>query len=309
MPQRTVHKVVADRARSLGAVGEAWLDGLDALVSQLEEKWHISVQETLDGGSHAYVARALSPKGAPSILKIELPDETGELDFKRAIEVLETAAGTGLVKLISYDLEKRACLLEQLGASLKDLEYPVAQQMTVICTTLKQVWDLPVKENSLLPSGQESIAWFGEFIPSAWETLGRPCAEKVLQQAGAFLRCRESRLDPAKWVLLHGDAHNANLLQDPKRQGEFRFIDGEGLFYEKAYDLGVLMREWPQEYQVNPMENGKKRCAFLSELTGVESEAIWQWGFLQTVSTALLLVQTGREELGRTMLEIAEQWC
>ena len=59
----------------------------------------------------------------------------------------------------------------------------------------------------------------------------------------------------------------------------YKLIDPDGLFYEKAYDLGVLMREWAEEYEQDPVEKGKQRCETLHQLTGVPKPGqIWEWG-------------------------------
>ena len=61
--QRPLPPLVVSRAKSAGAVGEAWLANLDNIVSELEKMWHISVGETLSGGTHAFVANADGANG------------------------------------------------------------------------------------------------------------------------------------------------------------------------------------------------------------------------------------------------------
>lgn len=68
------------------------------------------------------------------------------------------------------------------------------------------------------------------------------------------------------------------------------------------------MREWVSEYEQDPMKEGKKRCAYLHHLTGVCEQAIWEWGYIQMVSTAFVMLQIGQEEIGHKMLRIAECW-
>ena len=75
--RRTVPQVVVSRARSAGAVGEAWLASLDGMISELEEMWHISVGEALSGGSHAFVAYADGQDGKPYVLKVDMPEDLG----------------------------------------------------------------------------------------------------------------------------------------------------------------------------------------------------------------------------------------
>jgi hypothetical protein len=50
----------------------------------------------------------------------------------------------------------------------------------------------------------------------------------------------------------------------------------------------------------------RDRCASLSRLTAVDPDAIWDWGFMERVSTGLLALRVGREPLGNEMLAVAE---
>jgi len=110
-------------------------------------------------------------------------------------------------------------------------------------------------------------------------------------------------------VLVHGDAHNGNILQvETSSERMFKFIDPDGLIAEPAYDLGVLMREGVDELVVNPVELGYKRSIFLGELTNVEQMSIREWGYIQAVATGLLLIKIGEKSQGIQLLDIASEW-
>ncbi len=303
--QRIVPPLVVSRAKSAGSVGEAWLANLDNIVSELEKIWHISVGETLYGGTHAFVASADGENDEKYVLKIDMPENLGG-EFSNSIDTLKIADGNGCAKLYAYDLERKACLLERLGKPINQLKYSVYEQLQIICSTLQKVWETPFV-NDRLPSGKDSVVWFRQFIGETWEKLNYPCSHKVIKQAFSYLQTREQALNPDEFVLLHGDAHGGNTLKELSGNG-FKLIDPDGIFYEKAYDLGVLMREWVDEYEQDPMKAGKERCAYLHHLTSVCEQAIWEWGYLQTVSTAFVLLQIGQEKTGRQMLRVAECW-
>ena len=61
--KRMIPPFVISRAKSAGAVGEAWLANLDNMISELEKEWHISVGESLSGGTHAFAAHADGENG------------------------------------------------------------------------------------------------------------------------------------------------------------------------------------------------------------------------------------------------------
>lgn len=304
--QRKIPPLVVSRAKSAGAVGEAWLASLDSVISELEATWHISVGETLSGGTHAFVGYADGEHGEKYVLKIDMPENLGG-EFSRGINVLKMADGHGFPKLYAYDLKRKSCLLERLGKPIRQPGCSVQRQLEKICSALEKVWKIPVTDEDL-PDGEASVSWFREFLGETWEKLNRPCSQKVMDQAFAYLRSREKTLNPSEYVLLHGDAHGRNTLETLSGDG-CKLIDPDGIFYEKAYDLGVLMREWTEEYDQFPLEKGKERCNYLHQLTGVPEQAIWEWGYLQTVSTGFVLLQIGQEKTGQQMLRTAEQWA
>lgn len=304
--QRVIPPLVISRAKSAGSAGEAWLADLERMISELEAMWNISVSDSLFGGTHAFVAHADGRNGEAYVLKVDMPEDLGG-EFAKSMTALELAKGRGYARLYAYDPERKACLLERLGKPVNQLGYSVFEQIRIICTVLQETWEIPVS-NADLSGGEESIAWFRKFIWDSWEKLAHPCSEKVTEQAFSFLKERERALDPAGFVLIHGDAHGGNTLREPSGGG-FKLIDPDGILYEKAYDLGVLMREWVDEYEYEPLKKGKERCQYLHDLTKVSEKAIWEWGYLQTVSTALVALQTGQEETGRKMLRVAQGWA
>lgn len=300
--------LVVNRARASGDIGEKWLADLDHLILELEMKWNISVEETLYGGTHAYVSNAVGHDGKQYVLKIDMPVDMEHGEFLSGINVLKAAGGHGYPILIHYDTKNYACLLERLGMPLKKLNDSVDQQIKIICTALEKTWQIPINSTKFI-IGADPIEWFRSFISKTWEKLHRPCSEKVIKKAFNFLRSREMQQNPNDYVLIHGDAHSTNILQDLSKTNSFKLIDPDGIFYEKAYDLGVLMREWPEEYEDDPITSGMERCEYLHHLTGVDKQSIWQWGFLQTVSTAFVFIKIGQGTTGKKMLKIAEKWC
>lgn len=303
---RMIPDVVVGRALSLGCLGETWLKNLDQAISDLEGQWRIRVGEAMSGGSHAFVGFADGLDGGRFVLKVDIPDCSDE-DFMNEVRTLQIAGGEGYVRLYAFDVQRRATLLERLGPRLATMDLPVDRQMEIICKALMQTWSMPVGEIRL-PDGMDSIRWFRSFISDTWESLGHPCPKIVIDRAMEYLDSREEHLNPDEYVLIHGDAHNNNTLQSLTAQDHYKLIDPDGLFYEPAYDLGVLMREWPEEYGEYPMKRGLERCAYLSRLTGVDARGIWEWGYLQTVSTSLVLLQIGQTDLAEQMLRTALAW-
>ena len=127
--------------------------------------------------------------------------------------------------------------------------------------------------------------------------LGRPCSERVIEVALRFAEARRDGFNPAESVLAHGDPHAWNTLLEPETN-QCKFVDPDGLFIERAHDLSIAMREWSAELLAgDPVALGRKRCALLSHLTGVQESAIWLWGFIERSSMACATWKSARKRM------------
>ncbi|WP_312166842.1 aminoglycoside phosphotransferase family protein [Phenylobacterium sp.] len=292
------------RAAAEGAAGLAWLGDLPRLVAELAQAWGLSVGRTLDGGTEALVVEAALPDGRAAVLKLAPPgcDPAG-----RELAVLLAAGGRGYAQVYAHDAARGAMVLERLGPQLAQMGWSVEAQIEALCATLKTAWMTPA-DPACFMTGAEKAAGLAQFIQESWRELGRPCTERTLETALSYAQARAAAFDPARAVLAHGDAHAWNALQVPGGEG-FKFVDPDGLFIEPAYDLGIAMREWAQDLLAgDPVGLGARRCRLLAGLTGVDPDAIWEWGFMERTSTGLLALKLGLPG-GREMLDVADAWA
>lgn len=306
-----VPEPVRHKAISLGVEGLKWLNSLGQLIRQMEKQWQLVViGECLEGGSEAYVTRAKTADGLEVVLKLGMPEMSGNSDLKSEIQALSLADGHGYARLLKYDIERRALLLERLGAPLRDLPLSTSEQIRIICSTLQQSWT-PVPQEVAFQSGANLAMGLADFIERLSQELGSPSSEKALKMVLSFTQSRAAAHQPECAVLVHGDAHNGNLLQSlddaSLEKPLFKFIDPDGIQGEPACDLGVLMRAWPDDLlSGDPAQLGRDRCDYISSLTGVRPRAIWEWGLIQCMSTGLFLMQVGNAHLGSQLLKIAD---
>ncbi len=295
------------RAESSGEAGQTWMNGLDHQVSDLENRWGITAGDIHEGGSEALVMNARFEDGREAVLKLCLPDST---DIVKEAELLKLAAGRGYAAVLAHDEATGALLLEKLGEKLSDVVEDEEAQIRVLCETMKAAW-ISLESSPGLTTGAEKAVWLRDFINEKWELLGQPCNKKTIQQAIVFSKERESAHSDENAVLVHGDAHANNALLVPGSDSSnvtCKFIDPDGLFAEKACDLAVPMRDWNTGLlEGATIELAKERCQLLSDLTGVDYESIWQWGFVERVSTGLVLIEIGMVEEGEMYLAIADR--
>lgn len=304
MTRLRLNDIVVRKLAMLGAVGEQWLADLDDVVDGYAAQWGFTVGDSLDGGSHAYVAEVVTHDGTPAVFKYALPDTREAGDHDKELRTVVAAQGSGYVRVFAYDLDARAVLMERLGTTLEDSGLPVEQQIEVMCNTLSP-WSPPPAGLSI-ESGADKAAWLYENIERMWRELDCPCSHAAVEQAQRFATQRIAAHDPATAVLVHGDAHQANLLLAD--DGAYRMIDPDPMIAEPAADLAVPMRDWNAALLAtgDPATAAVARCHRISELTGVEPQSIWEWGCMERLSTTLYCDTLGITEWARDGYPVVE---
>jgi streptomycin 6-kinase len=289
-----VPDVVRRKARAAGA--ERWLDELPRLVAGLERDWSIMIGSAFGDSTEAYVAEATTETGEAAVLKLIVPRD-GEA-AEHEITALRLAHGDGCVRLLRYDSDRGALLLERLGRSLAELGMPISRRHEILCDLAARVWR-PAPDSGL-PTGADKGRWLADFITTTWESLGRPCSERAVRHALSCAARRVAAFSGDRARLVHGDVHQWNALESGDG---FALVDPDGLLADPEYDLGILMREDPVELM---QEGPRQRADWLAARTRLDPTAIWEWGVVERVSTGLLATSVGLQPVGEHMLRAAD---
>lgn len=296
--------LVVSKAEAMGEPGVQWLLALPDCVRTLEQRWSMRTHEVLAGGSEALVLSATAD-GRDAVLKIGLPQEEG---LRHEVHVFSLAKGRGYAELFAQDKALNACLLERLGRPLGNWGADEPVQIERLCETLLEAW-IPISDDEGFTTGIDKAQWLRNFIQTVWDTVPHELMQAVREQAIRYSNQREAAWKPEKSLLVHGDAHPFNALEDPARPGRCKFVDPDGYFMEPAYDLGLLMRDFHEDLLAgDPLVRGRARCERLASVCGEDAEAVWQWGFIERLTTGLYLMQLGEIEEGRRFLSILPAW-
>lgn len=108
-------------------------------------------------------------------------------------------------------------------------------------------------------------------------------------------------------MVVHGDARPANLLRAPGAPAGWLLVDAEGTLAERAYDVGVALRDLSSHLQDPATAAARLRgwCAQAATITGTETDVVWDWTFLERVSTGLYVSAIGSPAVGRPLLTAA----
>lgn len=285
-----------------GEQGRAWMAALPVIVERLCDAWSLTIGPVLEGGKGALVLR-VTRDGEDAVLKIAPPGS----EFASQIAAIEAAAGRGYVRLLAHDLDENAALLEPLGEMLATRPLRVEDKLDILAATLIEAWTAPKPP----ATAWHKAAALMDDITADWARLGRPCSVQLRDMAVAYARRR--REATAATVLCHGDPHPGNALAVPQprpgAESGYVFVDPDGFVCEPAYDLGVTVRSFTDEVLASddPVAMLRGWCARLAGVTGVDAQAIWEWAFVERVSTGLFLIVCGHHDEGRAHLDSAER--
>jgi streptomycin 6-kinase len=292
------------RLAELTPQGRSWLEALPDQLADLARRWRLRLGPPLGLGSEAYVCQARLEDGGEAVLKVSV---AGRDPDRQELRVLQAAQGRGYAALLGADAQANAVLLERLGPRLAELKLPKAAELAAICATLKEAWTVPPPEPPFATAAGMAHE-MAATIETLQKRLGAPCPERALRRALDSAARRARAFDPAAAVLCHADAHQWNTLQAP--EGGYRLVDPDGVVAERAFDLAIPMREWPEGLPTGDVRAaGQARLKLLSDLTGVDPQPIWEWSLVQLVWNGLLLAEVGASASAELEFALADAFA
>lgn len=258
--------------------GRKWLTGLPTMVDEIAENWSlVAVGEPFQNLSYHYVAPCVCADGSEAVLKVGCPAEQRTL-FNEA-KMLRLIGGKGLVKLLHFDENRFALLLEKLspGENLKTIcRGDEVRATRIAIEVMRRLWREPPGDNSFQRLGD----WFGGFEK----------AEKTVFNGGHLKKARafyeELAATSGRQMLLHGDLHHENILSAEREP--FLAIDPKGIVGDPGYETGTFLIN--QARWLLPAPDLKKRLAGsirqLAEGLEIEPQNLKKWVFAQAVLSA-----------------------
>jgi len=217
------------RACDLAPERRAWLQALPASVRILARRWELRVGRVYaassDGlcGSCAWVARVTTAGGRRAVLKLGMPHMEGEDE----IAGLRVWNGEGAVRLLRWDEDLGAMLLERCVPGRPLRSQPPEVQDRVIAGLLPRLWHTPPRE------GFRSLAsmiehWTARAREEASETVDTGLLGEGIAALRALAR---GHGDDA---LLHTDLHAGNVLAAEREP--WLAIDPKPFLGDPCYD-------------------------------------------------------------------------
>ena len=275
----------------------AWLAGLPRIVTDLAERWSLSVGEPFQPGGHcSWTAPATDASGADVVLKVAFRFAGGEERDEAA--GLRAWDGNGAVRLLaSCDSgSAHGLLLERCvpGTSLGQAA-PEPEQDLVVAGLLRRLWAQPYQAAAFRPLAQMCRAWAEEFEAGYAAALPANRIDPGLARTGMAL-FRELPASAASQVLLCTDLHAGNILA--ARRAPWLMIDPKPYAGDPAYDVLQHMLNCDDRLAADSAGLADR----MASLAGLDSGRVRLWLFARSVqeSTGSPLMRRVARQLAPT---------
>ncbi len=260
-----------------GEKGKAWLDALPQLVSAIASRLDLRDLKEVTNLSYNYVLSGFHGDN-PIILKAGL-DNAG---LKREAFALKCFAGDGVVKVLAED--EGLLLLERAvpGTSLKSY-FPDREQesIEIACNVMKKLHQANIPSAHNFPHIKDWLTALDKDwnIPDGYLKKAIELRDQLLKTA-----------DPD--VLIHGDLHHDNILQNGD---DWVVIDPKGVIGEPSYEVAAFIRNPIPEllHQADSPNIIHNRVTRFSELLELPSQRILDWCFVQAVLSWVWAIEDG----------------
>ncbi len=312
-----------------GKAGKQWLAKLPFLIEFFEREWHLHSLEMANNLSFNMVIFAeQSKKNAERINKVTENTENKENDavnekvvlklcpyinkkeFEHEIAVLQFYDGIGTVRLLNYDIEKSAMLLERItpGTTLKEL-FPNQDKEAVFNASqvIKKLHSIKLDSLQLNKIGlnkeNQSLTTIENWLQTLkldFQEIPPNLMQKSRKLAERLVATQQSP------VLLHGDLHHDNIL---RCRDNWISIDPKGVVGEPAYEVGAFIRNpIPEIFELNNdnfLKLTLERIEQFSNLLHIDKQRLLDWSFVQAILSACWAIEDN-SSIWMSMLGVAQ---
>lgn len=254
--------------------GEAWLLQFERNLSAIAGKWGLALSAPY-ALSYNYVAPVRLQDGTEAVLKLCVPSD----DFRAELGALQCFQGRGMCKLLAFDEEMGALLLERVSpghtlAAIKDDE-----TATRIAAGVMKQLRTPAPANANFPT----VAAWASGLAKLRQHFGGgtgPIPEHSVRKAEQLFQHLIGTSEST--YLLHGDLHHENMLAAGEKK--WLAIDPKGVIGEAEFEVvSFLLNQWPTEHVEKTI---RRRIEIFVQELGLQGERVIAWAFCHTILSA-----------------------
>jgi streptomycin 6-kinase len=245
-----------------------WLERVPALIDECRQEWRLTLGDPYEAGAAGYTVRADRPDGTPAVLKLIYPHRESEHEA----DALALWDGDGAVRLLAYDPERWAMLLERCrpGTPLSALE-SADEALDVLVGLAPRLWK---PAGDPFHSLADEAAWWLDYMPGQWN--GR--YDRRLLDA-AIDALSSLALTQGEQVLVHQDFHGDNVLAAEREP--WLVIDPKPLLGEREFGIAGIVRSPELGHSRRDV---LRRLDRLTSDLGLDRERARGWTIGQTIA-------------------------
>ena len=265
-----------------GEAGRAWLDNLPVLISELCERWGLS----LDGQPmHGYLGIVVPVirDGGEYVLKVSWISE----DTRTEGIALTIWDGDGAVRLVAEDRAAGAMLLERLDPR-RSLNCQSLGVAVPVAGRLLRRLAVPVPAAAVrrLPSLGTWAARLTTELPGRWRAAGQPFPRPLLDEA---VEVAAALAPSAGSLLVNRDLHYANVLAGEREP--WLVIDPKAVAGDVEFGVAPLL--WRRLHHAGGPSGLRYRLAALMHAAGLDNDRTRAWTLLHVISYWLWSADAG----------------
>lgn len=239
-----------------GEKGKAWLAELPAIVSVISSGLDLRDLNAVTNLSYNYVLSGFQDDN-PIILKLGLDHEA----LTREAFALKCFAGYGAVKVLSEDdgmlLLERAVPDTSLKSYFPDQEH---ESIEIACVVMQKLHQVNIPENHNFPHIKDWLKAFDKdwSIPDVYLKKARKLRGQLLKTTGPD-------------VLLHGDLHHDNILQNGN---DWLVIDPKGVIGSPMNEIWAFVMDIERD------------IPFIAHYFNFRTQDVFKWYFVHVILAA-----------------------
>ncbi|AAY61625.1 phosphotransferase enzyme family protein [Rickettsia felis str. Pedreira] len=242
--------------------GEIWLEKLPEIISKLAQEWNLSNLKPIDNLSFNYVLSGYQ-NNKPIILKLSFTAK----DLTNEAKALKVFSGFGAATILAQ--KDKALLLERAvpGISLK--EYSSDNKIAIACSVMNKLHRAAIPEIHHFPNIKDQL----KALDKEWD-LPKTYLQKARKLRDELLQNTEPQ------ILLHGDLHHENMLQNSKH---WVVIDPKGVIGYPINEVCAFIIDI------------KKDTEFAANYFGFKLQEVRSWYFVQLMLAICWNLEDGIE--------------
>lgn len=209
--------------------GQAHYDKVISILKEYEAKWSLTNLQLKSHLSANLIFTCHSNQFGDAVLKIGYPDSP---EIVTELNALKEYDGGKFCKVYEADIEAGIFLEEHIFPGITLRKEATLDARLAIFYELYQDLHISSDNAEVYPTYKHWVYRITEYMSSRQD-----CTDLYLKMENAKTTFDAISLDYNKQLLLHGDFHHDNILQN--RNGSYTLIDPKGVIGDPVFDLAV----------------------------------------------------------------------